>query len=137
MVDPLDPDLERYPRFQRAHDQASFADLEPGDAIYIPTLWWHHVQAKAPVNVLMNYWHDDALHGGGFLALIHAMLAIRDLPQPQRAAWRNWFDHFIFGEDAPNAASHLPPHALGVSGPPSAERDAIIRQFLVRVLSAR
>ena len=119
MVDPLDPDLERYPRFQRAHDQASFADLEPGDAIYIPTLWWHHVQAKAPVNVLMNYWHDDALHGGGFLALIHAMLAIRDLPQPQRAA------------------RHLPPHAMGVSGPPSAERDAIIRQFLVRVLSAR
>ena len=137
MVDPLAPDLDTYPRYAAAQEQALFADLEPGDAIYVPTLWWHHVAATAPINVLMNYWHNDAAHGGGFLALVHAMLSIRDLPAPQREAWRHWFDHFVFGEDAPHSAVHLPPHARGVHGPPSPERDMMIRRFVAQVLSGR
>ncbi len=137
MVDPLAPDLERYPRFASAQEKAQFAELEPGDAIYIPTLWWHHVQATAPINILVNYWHNDAARGGGFLALIHAILAIRDQPRGQREAWRAWFDHFVFGEDAPQAADHLPPHARTVTGPPSPQRDEMIRRFLVQVLGGR
>ena len=137
MVDPLAPDLDTYPRYAAAQEQALFADLEPGDAIYVPTLWWHHVAATAPINVLMNYWHNDAAHGGGFLALVHAMLSIRDLPAPQREAWRHWFDHFVFGEDAPHSAVHLSPHARGVHGPPSPERDMMIRRFVAQVLSGR
>src|SRR3546814_5587571 len=39
MVDPLAPDRQRYPRYARAEAQALIADLEPGDAIYIPALW--------------------------------------------------------------------------------------------------
>lgn len=137
MVNPLDPDLERYPRFAEAQSKALYADLEPGDAIYIPTLWWHHVQATAPINILINYWHNDAPHGGGFLALIHAILAIRDQPEGQREAWREWFDHFVFGPDAKDAAGHLPTHARTVTGPPSPQRDEMIRQFLAQILTAR
>ncbi len=136
MVDPLNPDLETYPRYAKALEQAQFADLEPGDAIYIPTLWWHHVQAQAPINILVNYWHNDATRGGGFLALVHAMLSIRDLPLEQRKAWRAWFDHFVFGEEAPDAAAHLPPHAQGVNGPASPSRDEQIRRFVLQVLSS-
>lgn len=136
MVDPLAPDLERYPRYPAAREQALFAELEPGDALFIPALWWHHVHATEPLNVLVNYWHNDFERGGGFPALIHAMLTIRDLPEAQRRAWHSWFDHFVFGADAPNAASHLPAHGQGVNGPPSSERDDAIRQFLVRILSA-
>ena len=117
MVDPLAPDLERYPRYAAAQEQAQFAELEPGDAIYIPTLWWHHVQASDAINILVNYWHNDALRGGGFLALIHAILAIRDQPQGQRDAWRAWFDHFVFGEKASHAADHLPPAFAHGDGP--------------------
>ena len=137
MVNPLAPDLERYPRFADAQKLALVADLEPGDAIYVPTLWWHHVQATGPVNVLINYWHNDAAHGGGFLALIHAMLQIRDLPDAQREAWRSWFDHFVFGTDAQRAADHIPAHARGINGPASASRDEVIRNFLASMLSAR
>ena len=54
----------------------------------------------------------------------------------QRQAWRHWFDHFVFGDEAPGAAAHLPPHAQGVTGPPSPERDEMIRQFLLKVLGA-
>ena len=137
MVDPLAPDLDRYPRFARAQEQAQWAELEPGDAIYIPTLWWHHVQASAPINILANYWHNDAQHGGGFLALVHAILAIRDQPKGQREAWRTWFEHFVFDQDAPQSARHLPPHARTVTGDPSPRRDEMIRRFIVQVLAGR
>ena len=135
MVDPLAPDLDRYPRYAQAQAEMLVADLEPGDAIYIPTLWWHHVAASDAINVLVNYWHNDAERGGGFLALVHAMLSIRDQPLPQRKAWRAWFDHMVFDETAPESASHLPPHAQGVNGPSSPQRNEQIRHFLLKVLS--
>jgi hypothetical protein len=136
MPDPLRPDFATYPRFAAALDVAQSAELGPGDAIFIPTLWWHHVAALDAVNVLVNYWYNDVARGGGFTALVHAILAIRDLPREQREAWRHWFDHFVFGEDAQAAADHLPPHGQGVNGPSSPERDEMIRQFLLKVLSA-
>lgn len=136
MPDPLRPDFETYPRFADALEIAQTAELDPGDAVFIPTLWWHHVAALDAVNVLVNYWYNDVARGGGFTALVHAMLAIRDLPTEQRAAWRHWFDHMVFGEDAPHAADHLPTGAQGVNGPPSPEREEMIRQFLLKVLSA-
>ena len=136
MVDPLAPDFDRYPRFEAARARALVADLEPGDAIYIPTLWWHHVAASAPINILVNYWHNDASRGGGFLALVHAILAIRDRPEPERTAWRAWFDHMVFGPEAPASSAHLPPHAQGVTGPPSPERDAMMRRFIAQVIAS-
>lgn len=136
MVDPLNPDLDRYPNFVRALEIGLVTDLEPGDAIYIPTLWWHHVAASAPINILVNYWHNDASRGGGFLSLVHAMLAIREQPQPQREAWRAWFDHFVFGPDAAGAADHLPLHGRGVNGPASPQRDEQMRRFIIQVLGS-
>lgn len=136
MVDPLNPDYERYPRFYQALAKAQFADLEPGDAIYVPTLWWHHVAASSPVNILLNYWHNDAAHGGGFLALVHALLSIRDLPDPQRNAWHVWFDHFIFGPNSASAADHLPLAGRGVNGHASEARSVQMRQFIAKVISS-
>ena len=51
-------------------------------------------------------------------------------------AWRGWFDHFVFDEQAPQAAAHLPPYAQGVTGPPSPERDEMIRRFVLKVLGS-
>ncbi|MBR0552530.1 cupin-like domain-containing protein [Stakelama marina] len=137
MADPLNPDLERYPRFAAALDKAMTVELEPGDAIYIPTLWWHHVAALDPVNILVNYWYNHAPHGGPFIAFVHALSAVRDLPQAERDAWRHWFEHFIFSPDADHAADHLPLHARGVQGPPSPQRSEAIRAFVARALSGR
>ena len=58
MVDPDAPDLARYPRFADALVHAEVADLEPGDAVFIPPIWWHHVRAFDPFNVLVNYWWE-------------------------------------------------------------------------------
>lgn len=133
MVDPLAPDLDRFPRFAEAAAHAWSAELEPGDAIYVPTMWWHHVRSTTPFNLLVNYWCSAPNDGSAFEALIHAMLAIRNRPPDERAHWRAFFDHFVFDAD-PDDAAHLPPHARGILGPSSPERTALMREFLMRGL---
>ena len=135
MVDPLAPDLERYPRYERAAELAQRAELQPGDAIYIPTLWWHHVSARDAFNILVNYWHHPVQHGNPFMGFVHALWSIRDLPGPHRQAWKHWFDHFIFGDGAHEAADHLPEAVRLINGPASPRRDEAMRGFLMRTLS--
>ena len=45
MVSLRDPDFARYPKFRDALAAAQSAELEPGDCIFIPPLWWHHVES--------------------------------------------------------------------------------------------
>ena len=135
MVDIRSPDLTRYPLYAAAMEHAVQVDLEPGDAIFIPTLWWHCVEALDPVNILVNYWYNAPVHSSPFAALIHAMLAVRDLPVAERAGWKTWFENFVFSEDAASAAAHLPPHAQGVSGPPSQERAQAVTAYVMRALN--
>lgn len=133
LVDPEMPDLARFPRFAEAMAHARVATLEPGDALFIPPIWWHHVRALGPLNVLVNYWwgHES---GAAFPALIHAILAVRDLPPREKAAWRGWFDHLVFAEDAAAAADHLPAEARSVLDAPSEPRNRRLRDFLIRML---
>lgn len=137
MVDMRAPDLERYPRFARAMETALVAELHPGDALYIPTMWWHAVDALERVNILVNYWYNHPPAGSPFAALLNAILSIRELPEPERGAWRVWFEHYVFAEDAANAAAHLPPHAQGVVGPQSSARNEAIRHYVMRALNPR
>jgi hypothetical protein len=135
MADWERPDFERFPRFAEALQHALVAELEPGDAIFIPSLWWHDVTALEPLNVLVNYWWGQAVEAPAFPALIHALLSVRDVSPGERDAWKVLFDHYIFGTQAGAAADHLPMHARGVLGPPSLERSKLIKQFLINVLS--
>jgi len=126
MVHLTNPDLDRFPRFAGALEAALTAELEPGDAIYIPYQWYHHVEALDVVNVLVNYWWDPARAdvGSAWDVLMHGMMTLRNLPPDQRRAWRAMFDHYVFlGGGDP--AGHLPAHArgiLGVSAPPEIAR---------------
>jgi len=58
MVHVSAPDLDRYPLFASALEKAEEAELLPGDAIFIPRNWFHHVEALERFNVLVNYWWD-------------------------------------------------------------------------------
>ncbi len=61
MVDFADPDFARHPRFREAHGRTRrSAELEPGDLLFYPALWWHHVEALDAFNILVNYWWNDA-----------------------------------------------------------------------------
>ena len=115
MVHVTQPDLDRYPRFAEALAVAEAAELEPGDAIYIPYHWYHHVEALDRINVLVNFWWDAARAdiGSPWDALMHGMMTLRNLPADQRRAWRAMFDHYVFmGEGDPGG--HLPTASRGI-----------------------
>ena len=135
MVDFDAPDLKLYPGFPEAMKAALVADLDPGDALYIPCMWWHHVRSTAPINMLVNYWWDapNNSHGPGIDALLHAMLAIKGLPEPHRAAWRALFAHYIFQDDGPPGA-HLPADRRGVQGELTPMAAQSLRETLGRSL---
>ncbi|MFI8716795.1 cupin-like domain-containing protein [Stenotrophomonas sp. NPDC077464] len=118
VVDVERPDLERYPRFSEALAHARTAVLEPGDAIFIPSMWWHHVRSLEPFNVLVNYWwrRSPAFLSSPLPALQHAMWALRDLPEPQKQAWAKIFDYYVFGPGG-RAGEHLPDAARGELAP--------------------
>lgn len=136
MVDLSRPDLQRFPRFETALEQAQIAELAPGDALFIPSMWYHHVAALDAFNVLVNYWWRDTpmFLGDPEQALLHAILAVRDLPAPARDRWRTLFEHYVFsGGDA--ARRHLPEGQRGVLDPLDAESAGRLRAFLLRSLS--
>ncbi|MEI9903886.1 MAG: cupin-like domain-containing protein [Asticcacaulis sp.] len=136
MVDFHAPDFDRFPRFRTALDHALVAELDAGDAIFIPSMWWHHVEGLEPFNVLLNYWWRDTPRwlGQPQDALNLAMLAIRDLPEDERQHWRDMFDYYIF-TNGPEVVDHIPQDGRSVLSPLTAENAARIRGFLLRKLS--
>ena len=135
LVSMAEPDFERYPRFREALAAARVAALEPGDALYIPTLWWHHVESLARYNILVNYWWKGAVGADGRAdsalgCLLHAILALRHLPEEHRKVWKTFFDYYVFDADA-RAAAHIPPSVRGVLGDMDPALAQNLRAFLV------
>jgi hypothetical protein len=134
------PDFARFPRFRAALAAARSAELGPGDALYIPPLWWHHVESLEPVNVLVNYWwHAAGAPLGarsGYDSLLHAMLNLRSLPPGARAAWRALFEHYVFAADE-GVRAHIPPQRRGVLGELSGEAGERVRAELAQRLKPR
>ena len=136
MVDFHDPDFTAHPRFQDALAQGQVAELEAGDALYIPAMWWHHVEGLSDFNVLVNYWWRETPRwlGQPQDALNHAMLAIRDLPDDEKTHWRAMFDHYVFANGS-DVVDHIPEAARGVLAPLTADTAGRLRAFLLRALS--
>lgn len=107
----------RFPRFETIRDQAIVAELAPGDAIYIPKLWWHAVEATGPFNILVNFWWDAFQVGpdSPYTTMLLAMAAIADRPAAERAAWRAYFDHYVFRSRG-HPLAHLPEDRHGLLG---------------------
>jgi cupin-like protein len=135
MVSLRNPDLARFPKFAEALAASQSAELGPGDALYIPFGWWHHVESLTPFNVLVNYWWNDAPRSGSaFDTLLHAVLTLRDLPPEQRAVWQTLFENYVF-KAGDEAMAHLPREQRGLFGPPSPERNQAIKAILARAFS--
>jgi hypothetical protein len=110
-------DDARYPRFSEVRNQAFVAELHPGDAIYIPKLWWHQVEATSPFNVLVNYWWDAfATPDAPSIGLLLSMITIAERPLQERQAWKAFFDHYVFRSNG-HPLAHLPESRRGVLGP--------------------
>jgi len=133
LVDFKQPDLARFPQFAEAQRHGQVAELAPGDALFIPSMWWHHVEALDRFNVLVNYWWRQS---PGYMdtpttALMHAIMTVRDLPPAQRAAWAELFRHYVFEADD-NTAAHIPPAARRVLAPLDADGTRALRAQLLK-----
>jgi hypothetical protein len=137
LVDTWNPDLDRFPRYAEAMKFAQVAELDPGDAIYIPFHWWHGVDSLAPLNLFVNYWWNPARAdlGNPYDALMHAFLSLKNLPPDQRQAWRTVFDYYIFRPDS-DPGAHLPEGARGVLGEPSPQQIGRMRATLREILKS-
>jgi len=136
LVDFARPDLAKFPRFARALEHAVVAELGPGDAIFIPSLWWHHVESLAPLNVLVNYWwrQSPGYMDTPYHALFLAMMTVRDLPPEQRAAFHALFEHYVFGA-SDDRFEHIPKPARRMLERFDADRARDLRAFLLQRLN--
>jgi hypothetical protein len=131
------PDDPRFPNLKEALAHARVAVLEPGDAIYIPPLWWHHVASLERLNALVNYWWKPVMEGvpathsaRGFL--LHGLLSMRWLSPAEKVAWRHLLDYYLFADDDP--AAHIPADKRGVLGPLTPELAETLKQLVLRQL---
>lgn len=135
LVDFAAPDGARFPRFAEALRHAQVAEMGPGDALFIPSMWWHHVEALDSFNILVNYWWRQS---PGWMdtptnALMLAILTMRELPAEQRRAWQEIFRHYIF-EPGEDSLAHIPPDARYALAPLDDDKARILRgQLLKRI----
>ena len=136
LVDLVKPDLQRFPKFAEAARHAQVAELGPGDALFIPSMWWHHIEALDSFNVLVNYWwrQSPAFMDSPIGALMYAIMTMRDLPKEQRDAWSNLFRHYVFEADEQTAA-HIPEGARRALSPMDADLARDIRARLLQRLN--
>lgn len=136
LVDFKNPDFTRFPKFAAALEQAHIAELGPGDAIFIPSLWWHHIESLDSLNVLVNYWwrRSPAFMDSPVPALLLAIMTVRDLPAEQRKTLELMFRHYVFDADEQTAA-HIPEKSRRVLAPMDAERVRDMRGHLLKMLN--
>jgi hypothetical protein len=133
-----EPDFERFPKFAEALQHAQVAELEPGDALYVPKYWWHHVQSLTPFNVLVNYWWGNSAETleNPMAPFMAGLLALKDLSPADRLYWKTMFDHYIFQTDG-DPMAHIPSGLQGGLGKHTAEIRAEIANALRKLAAGQ
>ncbi|MDE2266128.1 MAG: cupin-like domain-containing protein [Alphaproteobacteria bacterium] len=129
------PDDEKFPLFREVKDAALTVELLPGDALFLPKLWWHQIEATAPFNGLINYWWDAFSTGpdAPYTSLLLAMIAISERPPKERQAWKAYFDHYVFRSKG-HPLAHLPADQHGLLGPLKSDNYGKIRAWVMHML---
>lgn len=111
LVDFYQPDLVKFPKFKHAMNNAVVAELAPGDALFLPSMWWHHVEGLGRINGLVNYWwrNTPSYMGTPRDVLTHALMSLKSLPDAQKNAWKALFEYYVFGDDE-EVKQTLPEH---------------------------
>ncbi len=57
-VDVDNPDLVKYPQY--SHAKGLETVLNPGEMLYIPAFWWHHIKSYE-LNMAVNFWYSQSV----------------------------------------------------------------------------
>lgn len=136
MVDHDRPDFDRFPKFQQALDEARVSVLEPGDALFIPSMWFHAVEGLDEFNVMLNFWwrEDPVFLGGPDAAMMLAAATIRDLPHQEKLLWKQVFEYYVF-DNKQESIEHIPEPSRGVLNRMTPALAGKIKSYLLEVLS--
>ena len=136
LVDFDQPDYARFPRFAEAIAAGQEALLEPGDALFIPCMWWHQVESLSRFNVLVNYWWNSypKIRGQAMNVLYHALLSIRDRPVQEKQAWKQLLDYYVFDSDS-QAGEPMPEAVRGYLGKIDDAQARRLRAMLLQKLN--
>lgn len=129
------PDFEKHPLYAEALKHAYKVDLLPGDAIYIPSLWWHQVSSLGSFNILVNYWWRETpkFMGNPLDALKFAVMSINHLPTHEKKSWQALFDTFVFDDN--QQLSHIPVTALSCFYKKKPSASQAIKTHLIKQLN--
>ncbi len=133
-----EPDFERFPRLREAINHAQVAEMEPGDALYVPKYWWHHVQSHAPFNILINYWWGNSASTADnpLAAFLAGLVALKDLSDADRRYWKAMFDLYIFRTEG-DPVGHIPPNLQGSLGRQTPQMHAELIRTLQSLVNGR
>ncbi len=138
MVNIDSPDFEKHPKYKEALKSSQVAVLEPGDAVYVPSLWWHNVRSQGEFCMLVNYWWDNPTYkiDSAMNTLLHGLYTIGHLPPKERLAWRELFDYFVFKTEG-EPLQHLSEGRRGVAGNMSENLYKRIKHYVLNKMIPR
>ena len=109
----LEPDLKRYPLYERAFPEARVVTLQPGEVLLVPPMWWHHVESVG-FNVMVNNrvflaTFEDVVDT--YANLSQGVRMFHDRPAEELARARELYQRTVFGPGATAAPAqpHEPP----------------------------
>ena len=65
--------------------------------------------------------------------MLLAMITISERPAAERAAWKAWFDHYVFRQEG-HPLRHLPPQEHGLLGPLKLDNYGKLRAYIMHLL---
>ena len=135
MVNLQQPDLQAHPLYANAYEAGLSVELAAGDAIYIPSPWWHSVTSLSDFNVLVNYWWSNAYVASALPLpmLLHAIQAFNHMAPGEQEAWQSMLQHYLFNPADPLA--HIPAEARGVQGKLTPQLAQGLHQWLAAQLN--
>ncbi|GGA73649.1 cupin [Neiella marina] len=133
LVDFDAPDFTKFPKFKTALEHAQVFELNPGDVLFVPSMWWHHVKSHDDVNVLMNYWwkKSKAYLPTPMDSLNLSIMSLRSLSKEQKRMWLKMIEYYVMNDDF----SHIPESSQGLLSDLSIDDARKYRSMILNALN--